>query len=238
MASTDDLSHDDDWRQRAASIMTTEHFTLQSARSATISDSSGRASLFLGSVSASLVALGLFATATGVGTGFRVFTLVLFPVLLFLGLVTFNRVAQSAVEDLLYAHGINRVRRFYLDAVPEAAPYFILSANDDAAGVLRNMGIAPSPWQPFLTTAGTIGVIDSVLAAVFVGFAADLFGLPLGPAVAVGALVFVLSVVAHYRAEGAMFERSGGQTEVRFPSPGGSGDPEAEAAVASRTTRA
>lgn len=67
-------------------MLTTEHFTLQGARSATISDASGRANPFLGSVSLALVALALVGQASQMGTPFFVFGLVLFPTLLLLGL--------------------------------------------------------------------------------------------------------------------------------------------------------
>ena len=56
-------------RAPAISFITTEHFTLQGARSQTISESTGRASMFLASVSGGLVAWGLVATATGAGAG-------------------------------------------------------------------------------------------------------------------------------------------------------------------------
>jgi hypothetical protein len=41
--------------------LTTEHFTLQTARAVTVSDSNGRTALYLGSLSSSLVALALVA---------------------------------------------------------------------------------------------------------------------------------------------------------------------------------
>jgi hypothetical protein len=63
----------------AVSFVTTEHFTLQGARAATIAESTGRASMFLASVSGGLVALGLVATAADVGTAFYAFALVLLP---------------------------------------------------------------------------------------------------------------------------------------------------------------
>ena len=53
-----------DPRPAAVTFITTEHFTLQGARAATIAESTGRATMFPGSVSAGLVALGLIATAT------------------------------------------------------------------------------------------------------------------------------------------------------------------------------
>lgn len=86
--------------------MTTEHFTLQGARSSTIAESVGRATMFFTSVSGGLVALGLVATAAHVGTAFYAFGLVLLPTLTFVGVVTFERAVQSGVEDHGYAWAI------------------------------------------------------------------------------------------------------------------------------------
>ena len=55
-------SHDP--RPAAVSFVTTEHFTLQGARAATIAESTGRATMFLGAVSGGLIALGLLAQAS------------------------------------------------------------------------------------------------------------------------------------------------------------------------------
>ena len=79
--------------------MTTEHFILQGARAATTAESTGRATMFLGSVSAGLVALALIATATRIGTAFYTFGLILLSTLSFVGCVTFQRVLQSGIED-------------------------------------------------------------------------------------------------------------------------------------------
>jgi len=91
-------------RSAAVSFITTEHFTLQGARAMTVAESTARATMFLGAVSAGLVALGLLATATQVGTAFYAFGLILFATLAFVGLVTFERALQSGIEDLGYAH--------------------------------------------------------------------------------------------------------------------------------------
>jgi hypothetical protein len=63
-----------DPRPAAVTFVTTEHFTLQGARAATIAGSTGRASMFLFSVSGGLVALGLVATSSRVGTTFYAFS--------------------------------------------------------------------------------------------------------------------------------------------------------------------
>ncbi|MBV8946131.1 MAG: hypothetical protein JOZ95_11985, partial [Solirubrobacterales bacterium] len=95
-----------DPRQPAVAFVTTEHFVLQGARAATVAESTGRANMFLATVSGGLVALGLVATASRVGTAFYVFSLVLLPTLAFVGWATFERVVQSGVEDLGYARRI------------------------------------------------------------------------------------------------------------------------------------
>src|SRR4051812_31032726 len=95
-----------DPRPAAVTFVTTEHFTLQGARASTIAESTGRATMFLAAVSGGLVALGLIATASRVGTAFYSFGLVLIPTLTFVGLVTFERVLQSGIEDHGYARRI------------------------------------------------------------------------------------------------------------------------------------
>jgi hypothetical protein len=181
-----------DPRPSAISFITTEHFTLQGARSATISESTGRASMFLASVSGGLVAWGLVATGTGVGGGFYAFGLVLLPTLAFVGLVTFERALQSGIEDLGYARRIARLRAYYFDKAPELAPY-LLSVEPEQRLVVQ--GLRGGFAQGFRTVAGMIGVITAVLAgaeagvAVLAGFDAPAVALALGGLVALGALV-------------------------------------------------
>jgi hypothetical protein len=147
-------------RAAAISFITTEHFTLQGARSSTIAESTGRASMFLASVSGGLVAFGLVATATGVGGAFYAFGLVLLPTLAFLGLVTFERTLQSGIEDLGYARRIAQLRAYYFDNAPELAPY-LLSVRPEHR--LQVQGLRGGYLQGFRTVAGMVGVITAVL---------------------------------------------------------------------------
>jgi len=107
--------------QAAVTFATTEHFNLQTARAATISESNGRTSIFLGAMSAGLVALAFAGQASR--DALLTLGLVLFPVLFFLGLVTFERVLQSSIEDTMYLQRINRIRRFYVESAPGLAGY-------------------------------------------------------------------------------------------------------------------
>ncbi len=216
---SDPAADGDDWRARAMQVLPTEHFTLQGARGATISDSSSRAGLYISAVSLGLVALGIIGQASDLGTAFSVFALVLFPTLYFLGITTFARVTQSSIEDMLYARGINRIRHFYQEFAPEATPYFILSAHDDSAGVMANMGVTGGRWQLYLTTGGTIGVINSVVGGAAVGIAANLLGAPLWLSLLIGAVAFGVSENLHMRLGEWMYAGSAGHMEVQFPTP-------------------
>jgi hypothetical protein len=62
------------------------------------------------------------ATATQVGRAFYAVGLILLPTLSFVGLVTFERVLQSGLEDLGYARRIAQLRGYYFDNAPELGP--------------------------------------------------------------------------------------------------------------------
>lgn len=205
MADLSDALRDDS--QAAVAILTTEHFNLQTERGATIFEANGRATLFLGAVSAAMVAIA-FAGQTS-RTALYTFGLVLFPVLTFLGLMTFERTLQASIEDTHVLVRINRIRRFYLEATPRLAPYLARpAAGDDVAGVLHTEGYAHR-WQLILTIVGAVGVINSVLVGVTVGLAvAALTGDDLRAATAVGLPVFAISVAAHERYQKAQRQRS------------------------------
>src|SRR2546425_4548464 len=100
-------------------IMTTEHYNLQTGRSMTISEANGRSSLFVGAVSSGLVALAFVGQISHLGTAFFVFSLVVLPTLLFMGLITFERVLQSGSADYMYAVGLSRIRNLSLGYAPE-----------------------------------------------------------------------------------------------------------------------
>ena len=199
-------------------MMTTEHYNLQSGRSMTVSDINGRTALFIGAVSSALIALAFIGNISHLGTAFFVFSLVLFPSLVFMGLVSFERVLQSEIEDIIYARGMNRIRHFYLEHAPQMQPYFVLSAHDDQ-GVPFNLGVHRSWWQIFLTTSGMITVINSVLVGGFVGLLLSaLFSWPLLVCTSAGVLTFLLSLGIHLRYYWAQVKRKERDLPVHFPS--------------------
>jgi hypothetical protein len=191
---------DDVDRQALLTTLTTEHFTLQGARGSTIAESSARAAMYLGSLSAALVSLGFVAQISATGDTFRVFALVVLPTLFALGIFTFVRLVESAVEDIYYGRAINRIRSYYLEHAGSEARWFMLAGHDDAAGVLQNMGLTPSRRQLYFTASSAIGVVNSVVGGAALGIATWVaFDASLAAAALAGAVVFVASVAAHLR---------------------------------------
>ena len=210
---------DDVQVQRMLLLMTTEHYNMQSARSATISESGGRSSLFLGSVSSTLVALGFVAQASKMGSAFMVFSLVLLPSLYFLGIVTFVRTLQSGIEDSLLSRGINRIRHYYAEVAPDLKQYLVLSTHDDNAGMAQNMGVRMSPLQLFVDTAGMISVIDSIIGGVFAAVVLDALGLHSIPVDSVaGVAVFAASLAILQRYQALLWQAAEAKLPIRFPS--------------------
>jgi hypothetical protein len=112
----------DDSRQQAfMSALVTEHFVLQSARGVATSEANGRAALYLTSLTGALVALGFVAQ---VGEQFDAFAAAVLPALFLLGEFTYVRLLENSIEDWLLQRSIQRIRRYYLALVPEAAAFF------------------------------------------------------------------------------------------------------------------
>jgi hypothetical protein len=155
----------------AVTFVTTEHFTLQGARTAAITAGMGRATIFLGSVSAGLVALGLIATATRIGTAFYAFGLILLPTLSFVGFVTFDRVLQYELEDLHYVERIARLRAYYFDYTPELTRYL---ASVPPSRRLAIQGVSGTHPQVFRTIPAMIDVVLAVLTGSATGLLAAL----------------------------------------------------------------
>jgi hypothetical protein len=194
-----------DLRPAAVSFVTTEHFTLQGARASTIAEATGRATMFLSSVSGGLVALGLIATATNVGAAFYAFGLILLPTLAFVGLATFDRVLQSGIEDHGYARRIARLRGYYFQNAPELVEYLLSVPPAQRLGV---QGLRGGRWQKFLTIAGMVGVVTSALAGSTAGlFAAVVADRSLVAALAAGGLIAGAAFVGLMRFQAAAWQR-------------------------------
>jgi hypothetical protein len=200
--------------------LTTEHFTLQGARSQTIGESAARSSLYMFSVSSTLIALGFVSQVSAGGELFQLFALTVLPTLFFLGVSTFARLVQSSIEDVRYGRAINRIRHYYVELAGENARYFLMSSHDDPRGVLSNMGLERgSRWQLFFGTASAVSVVNSVVGAGTIGILLGVtLDLPLAVAALAGVAFLVASVAAHMRHDRREHVRASAEVETLFPS--------------------
>jgi hypothetical protein len=212
--------------QRLLQALTTEHFTLQTARSATIMETNGRSALFLSTVSSAVVALAFIGQVADVGQPFFLFALAMLPALFVLGLLTYLRLAQSASEDLLYSRAINRIRRYYLELDPAAPSWFLLGGHDDIHGVTANMGLAPSSRHLLSHTATMVAVTTSMIGGVFVALAVGGLGagrVPVTVAAAAGVLVSLILTAALWRDQARRWRAAEQSVPSIYPSTPDSG---------------
>lgn len=192
-------------RQDLITIMSTEHFTLQGARSAAISDANGRTSFFLSTLSAGVVALAFVAQVAQTGPAFIVLALIVLPTVLVIGLASFERLLQLGIENIRIVVAINRVRHYYLEVAPELRPHFTLSDRDDSVGVLSSLGSVRGgirPWDLFVTNAGLVAIVDGIVSGVIGALATSVLQRDVAVSAAVGIAVgaSVLGVLTLYLA--------------------------------------
>lgn len=219
---------------RALSILSTEHWSLLSARSLVYNEAFARAGMFLTFLSASLVALALVAQAMGFDRDFLLFAAVILGFDLFIGLATLGRVSSASNEDLRCIAGMNRIRHAYLEIAPGLEPYFITSRYDDMRGILSTYGEPtgehPSFFLGFLhsltTTNGMVGMITSVIGGILGAVVVLLVGAPPGVAIGVGLATFAALFLGLSRAGYRNFSSFGARLGARFPTPpAGPGEP-------------
>lgn len=153
---------DDKQRQAAfMSALTTEHFVLQTAASATVSEAAARASLYVFSLSSSLIAMGITSQSRDV---FLPFAATILPALFLLGVFTVVRLVDTGIEHQRFLAGIAHIRSYYRRLTPEAAVYFSAESGrwpEAHPWVTLRFG----PVVAFFTTAATmIAFINSVVA--------------------------------------------------------------------------
>lgn len=212
---------------RALTILTTEHWSLLSARSLVYNEAFARTGMFLTFLSASLVALALLGQGMGFDREFLVFAAVILAFDLFIGLATLGRVASASTDDLRCIAGMNRIRHAYLEIDPGLAPFFITSPYDDVRGILSTYG-EPTGDHPSLflglvhgltTAEGMVSMISTGIAAVLAAVVGLLLGATPSVAMWVGIGLFVASQFLMSAIGYRNFSSFGARLRPRFPTP-------------------
>lgn len=190
-----------------AQILSTEHWSLLATRSLSWNESFSRATWFVTVVSAAVVALALIANSTDFGLGFRLFALLVMPLLIVIGVATVLRLVELNAEDVNLVVGMNRLRQGYLDLVPELERYFLTGHTEDMAGIMRTYGSQRTriPGIQYLSSiALLVSVIVAVLSGALAGLVGDALQFGIAAAIAIGSstavvalAILVLIIVRH-----------------------------------------
>jgi len=198
-----DTSADD---ARLITALTTEHFALQSMRSTITSEAGTRASLYIGALSSTLIALGFAAQFED---AFAPFAGAALPALVILGFFTYVRLAETSVEDLHYLGRIQRIRSYYRRLTPEPDRYFPGTAERSDQALFEAMAIAPRQRFQFLFTAASmVAAINSIVGGVGVALLlAGALDVDQAIAIPVGVLVALAAMALHGLDQVRRFDR-------------------------------
>ncbi len=178
--------------------LVTEHTALQGARSTLTAETAGRASLYLASLTGTLIALG-FVTRDSAVLG--PFATAVLPALLILGELTYWRMVRVGVEDLHHSWEIERIRAYYRQLVPPGLTFFSDALVRNPTGPEgKFMGVRARDLNILLTASSMVGAINSMLAGAALAIALHaLAKLATGPAVALAAAIAVALYLVHAR---------------------------------------
>jgi hypothetical protein len=148
---------DRDKRAEFMGALNTHYFVLQSAMSSTITESAARASLYLVSLSISLVAIASVAQSPAFGP----FLALLLPMLFVLGVFTVLRLVDTGVQNFIYVQSMARIREYYAELSPDARQFF--GGVQDSMRAPLNRMAGPRKLRELSTIATMVAAIDSVV---------------------------------------------------------------------------
>ena len=206
-----------------AQILASEHSSLLATRTITWNEMFNRATMFITVLSASVVAIALVAQATGFGPGARLFALLLLPVVLLIGVMTFFRLGEANSSDIGLVIGMNRLRHAYLELAPELEPYFTTAHHDDHGSILETYGAGYrySIGRVLGGTPALVAIINVVLAGVVAALVAQAVGVGVtaGADIGIGLAGALVGAGAQATLVYRAMKEGRGSYSPRFPRP-------------------
>ena len=174
------------------SALLTEQFVQQSVRGVTVSESSSRASLYMFTLSSALIAYGFLAD-TDVAAAYLG---VVLPIVFLLGIFTWERLVQTALEDVIAVGVIQRIRRYYATLLPGAEYFFPQPTDRTAVHELLDIGTRSS-WRGVVFTASSaILTVNCIVGGTGITLALHEVGLMKATSVVIGVLAGLVIFIA------------------------------------------
>ena len=117
--------------EHTASFMLAEYELLKEFRGSMLSQMESRTNFLFTSVSAIATVLAIISQITGFNQSFLIIASILTFLLFLLGVITFLRLVEGHVSFTLYTRGINRIRRYFVDADSRIRNYVLLPITDN-----------------------------------------------------------------------------------------------------------
>jgi hypothetical protein len=182
--------------QAFITALTTEQFVLQAARGTNIGEMIGRATVYMGTLSSTLIALGFLAQVT---TRLDPFVAAVLPAVFLLGEFTFVALLRNTMENLVLLRKMRRIRSYYCTLVPEAEQFFGPAEEDERfTAAVATVGLRAWPAGMLFTGASVIAAINSMVGGVGSALlAAKVADLGVSAALPVGIVVAVVLIGLH-----------------------------------------
>jgi hypothetical protein len=132
---------------------------LQSVRGVTVGESSSRASLYMTTLSSALIAYGFLAD-TDVAPAYLG---VVLPIVFLLGAFTWERLVQTALEDIIALGGIQRIRRYYATPLPGADHFFPQPVDRTGVNELLDIGTRTTWRSLVFTTSSAVLTVNCIV---------------------------------------------------------------------------
>lgn len=164
------MSSEPDAQQRVLTALTTEHFVLQSATGTTYTEAASRSTLYVMSLSSALVAIGFLSDKEAVLVPFM---LTVLPTIFLLGVFTVIRLVETSLESMHCLRAIARIRAHYRTLGGDAQRLF--EARHGRWPEVPGPAVRLGSTLAFMgTTATLVAVLNNVVGAVVIAFAAHL----------------------------------------------------------------
>ena len=174
------------------SALLTEQFVQQSVRGVTVSESSGRASLYMFTLSSALIAYGFLAD-TDVAAAYLG---VVLPIVFLLGTFTWERLVQTALENIIAVGAIQRIRRYYATLLPGADYFFPQPTDRTDVSELLDIG-SRSSWRGVVfTTSSAILTVNCIVGGTGVALGLHEAGLGKAISIVIGVLAGLVLFIA------------------------------------------
>ncbi|WP_433199187.1 hypothetical protein ACQP1G_06105 [Nocardia sp. CA-107356] len=199
------MDENSDRRAAFEAALGSEYFALQGVRASSISEAGTRASLFFTTLTGTLLALGFLAGTTDAVAPVAYASV---PIVIVLGTLSFLRLVDIAIEDVVALQAMQRIRTYYAEISPEAAAYFPMPRTEGEVNTLLDTGASRARWKGTLTTAAAVGTVVSLTFGAATAFALADLGAPVTVAVVFGIVIAIVFGGLMFRYQDRRFVQS------------------------------